>query len=89
MSVVLLYVHKSGEALAEPHGDLSLHVDSEGLKTFLETAHGVELKGAGVLAEVHTSDLGHTQAAHGDETWRKFTRERRKSLVSLRQSMKT
>lgn len=66
--VVLLYVDKGGEALAEPHGDLSFHVDGEGLKTFLETTHGVVLKGAGILAEVHTSDLGYAQAAHRDET---------------------
>lgn len=66
-------VDKGGEALAEPHGDLSVHVDGEGLEPFLETAHGVVLKGTGILAEVHTSDLGHTQAAHGDETWRTFT----------------
>lgn len=66
--VVLRYVEKSGEALAEPHGDLSVHVNSEGLKTFLETAHGVVLKGTGILAKVHPSNLGHTQAAHRDKT---------------------
>lgn len=70
MHVVLWYDEKGGEALAEPHGDLSVHVDSEGLKAFLETTHGVVLKGAGVLAQVHTSDLRHTQTAHRDETWR-------------------
>lgn len=68
VSVVLRYVDKSGEALAEPHGDLSVHVNSEGLKAFLEAAHGVVLKSTGILAKVHLSNLGHTQAAHRDET---------------------
>lgn len=68
--VVFWYVDKGGKALAEPHGDLSIHVDAEGLEAFLETTHGVVLKGAGVLAQVHVSDLRHAQTAHRDETWR-------------------
>lgn len=71
MHVVLGYVDKCGKALAEPHGDVSVHVDGEGLKAFLETTHGVVLKSAGVLAQVHAPDLGHAQTAHGDETWRR------------------
>lgn len=66
-------VDKGGEALAEPHGDLSLHVDGEGLEPFLEAAHGVVPKGTGIFAQVHASDLGPAQAAHRDEAWRKFT----------------
>ena len=50
MHVVLGHVEKGGQALAEPHGNLSVHVDSKGLKTFLETAHGVVLKSAGIFA---------------------------------------
>lgn len=69
--VVLRYVDKGGEALAEPHGDLSVHVDSEGFEAFLETTHGVVLKSAGILAQVHASNLRHAQTAHRDETWRK------------------
>lgn len=72
MHVVLGYVEKGGQALAEPHGDLSVHVDSKGLKAFLETTHGVVLKSAGVLAQVHTADLRHPQTAHRDETWRRY-----------------
>lgn len=68
--MILGYIEKGGQALAEPHGDLPVHVDSEGLKTFLETIHGVVLKSTGVLAQVHTSDLRHSQTAHRDETWR-------------------
>lgn len=68
MHVLLRYVDKGGEALAEPHGDLSVHVDGEGLKALLETTHGVVLKSAGVLAQVHTSNLRHSQTAHRNET---------------------
>lgn len=57
MHVVLRYVDKGGQALAEPHGDVSVHIDGKGLKAFLETTHGVVLKTAGVLAQVHTADL--------------------------------
>lgn len=68
MHVLLRYVDKGGEALAEPHGDLSVHVDGEGLEALLETTHGVVLKSAGVLTQVHTSDLRHSQTAHRNET---------------------
>lgn len=53
MHVVLGYIDKGGQALAEPHGDLSVHVYSEGLEALLETTHGVILKSAGILAQVH------------------------------------
>lgn len=43
MHVVLGYVDKCGKELAEPHDDVSVHVDSKGFKTFLETTHGVVL----------------------------------------------
>lgn len=71
MHVVLGNIDKCRKTLAEPHGDLSVHVDSKGLKAFLETTHGVILKSAGVLAQVHTSDLRHAQTAHRDETYRR------------------
>lgn len=67
--VVLGHIEKGGQALAEPHGDVSVHVDCKRLKTFLETTHGVILKSTGVLAQVHMADLRHAETAHGDETW--------------------
>lgn len=69
MFVVLRHVEKSGQALAEPHGYLSVHVDSKRLKTLLEATHGVVLKGARVFAQVHEADLRHAQATDGDKTW--------------------
>lgn len=68
--MVRRHIEKGGQALAEPHGDLSVHVNSKGLKAFLETAHGVVLESTGVLAQVHAADLRHTETAHRDETWR-------------------
>lgn len=68
MHVILRYIEKSGQTLAEPHGDISVHVDSEGLKAFLETTHGVVFKSAGILAQVHTANLRHAYTAHRDES---------------------
>ena len=68
--VLWWHIDKGGEALAEPHCDLPFHVDSKGLKAFLETTHGVILESTGVLAKIHTSNLRYTQTAHRDETWR-------------------
>lgn len=61
MVVVLWHVDKSGQTLAEPHGDLSVHVDGEGFEAFLKTAHGVVLEGAGIFAQVHATHLGQTE----------------------------
>lgn len=66
--VVLRHVDKGGQALAEPHGDLPVHVDGKRLEALLQAAHRVVLEGAGVLAQVHATDLGHSQTAHRDET---------------------
>lgn len=68
MHVFLGYVEESGQALAEPHCNLSVHVDSKGLKTLLKATHGVVLKGARVFAQVHLADLGHAEAADWDKT---------------------
>lgn len=61
--------HKLRQPLAEPHGDVSVHVDGERLVAFLQAADGEVLQGADVLAEVHPPHLPHPQTAHGDETW--------------------
>ena len=67
--VVLGHVDEGGQALAEPHGHLPVHVDGEGFKSLLEATHGVVPEGAGLLAQVDAPHLGQTQAAHGDESW--------------------
>lgn len=70
VAVVLWHVDESGQTLAEPHGDVAVHVDGEGLEALLQAAHGVVFKGACVLAQVHAADLRQTQAAHRNETWK-------------------
>lgn len=61
------YIDKCRKALAEPHSDLSVHVDSERLKAFLEATHGVVLKGACIFAQVHTANLGESKTANWDK----------------------
>lgn len=67
MVVVLGHVDKSGQPLAEPHGDLPVHVDGEGFETFLKPAHGVILEGAGIFAQIHASYLRQAKAADGNK----------------------
>lgn len=67
MIVILWHVDERRQTLAEPHGDLSVHVDSEGFESLLKAAHGVVLEGAGVFPQIHAADLGQTEAAHWDE----------------------
>ena len=57
------------QALAEPHGDVTLHVDGEGLEALLQAADGEVAKAADVLTQVDAAHLGQTQAAHRDEAW--------------------
>lgn len=65
--VVLGHVDKSGQTLAEPHGDLPVHVDGEGFETFLKPAHGVILECAGIFAQIHASYLCQAEAADGNK----------------------
>lgn len=61
MIILFGNIDKSWEALAKPHGDLPVHVDSKGLKSFLQATHGIIFEGTGILAQVHTSNLGKAQ----------------------------
>lgn len=61
MTMIFGNIHKSREALAEPHGNFPVHVDSKGLKSFLQATHGVIFESTGILAQVHTSNLGKAQ----------------------------
>lgn len=81
MIVVLGHVDEGGQPLAEPHGDVAVHVDGEGLEALLESTHGVVLEGAGVLAQVHAADLGHGHATHRDEACSETEREREREWV--------
>lgn len=69
MRVVCWHRHKLGQALAEPHGNISLHVDGERLKTFLQTTNCEVTQAAHILPKVDTAHLGQSQTAYRDETW--------------------
>lgn len=58
------------QAFAEPHGDVSLHVDGEGLKAFLQTADSKITQAADILAQVDPTHLRQAQTTHRDETWK-------------------
>lgn len=68
--VVFGHVAEGGQAFAEPHGHFTVHVDGEGLEALLQATHGVVLKGAGVLPQIHTAHLRQTQTTDRDETWK-------------------
>lgn len=59
-----------GQALAEPHGDVSLHVDGERLKALLQATDGEVAQAADVLAQVEPANLRQAQTTHRDKAWR-------------------
>lgn len=68
--VVGRHRNKLGQPLAEPHGDVAVHVDGEWFVALLQAADGEVLQSADVFTEVHAPQLTHAQTGHGDETWR-------------------
>lgn len=59
-----------GQALAEPHGDVSLHVDGERLKALLQATDGEVAQAADILAQVEPANLRQAQTTHRDKAWR-------------------
>lgn len=59
---------KLGKAFAKPHSNISFHVDSKRFKSFLQTADGKITQTADILSQVNSTNLGHAQTAHGNET---------------------
>ena len=53
-----------GKAFAEPHGNVSFHVDSKGLKSLLQATDGKVTETADILTQVDPSNLGQAQTAH-------------------------
>lgn len=70
MWMILWHVDKGWEALAEPHCNISVHVDSKRLKALLEATHGIKLKSTGVHPEIHATDLRQPQTADGHKACR-------------------
>lgn len=61
--------YKLRQPLAEPHGYISVHVDSKRFVAFLQAADGEVLESADIFTKVHPPHLTHTQTAHWDKTW--------------------
>lgn len=61
--MILWHIDKRWEALAEPHCNISVHVDSERLKALLETTHGVKLEGTSICPKIHAANLRQPQGA--------------------------
>lgn len=68
MIVVGGHGDKLGQTFAEPHGDVSLHVDGERFKSFLQPTNGKISQAADVLAQIDPSDLRQAEGTHRDET---------------------
>lgn len=58
------HIDKLGKAFAEPHGNVSFHVDSKGFKSLLQATDGKITKTADILTQVDPADLGQAQTAH-------------------------
>lgn len=63
------YSYELREALAEPHCNISLHVDSEGFKSLLQATDSEVTEAADVLTQIDPADLGQAQTAHRYEAW--------------------
>lgn len=64
MVVVFRHIDEGGQTLAEPHSHLPVHVDGEGLKPLLQAAHSVIFEGAGILPQIHATNLSQAETAH-------------------------
>lgn len=53
-----------GKAFAEPHSNVSFHVDSKGFESLLQPTDRKKTKTADVLTQVEPADLGQAQTAH-------------------------
>lgn len=61
--------YKLRQPLAEPHGDVPVHVDSKRFVAFLQATDGEVLQSADVFTKVHSPHLTYTQTAHWNKTW--------------------
>lgn len=68
--MVIGYIDELWEALAEPHGNVSFHVDSKRFKPLLQATDGEVAKTADVLSQVDPADLGQAQTTNRYEAWK-------------------
>lgn len=57
VGMILRHVHKCWEALAEPHGNVSVHIHRKRLKALLKATHSIKLEGTGICPKIHTANL--------------------------------
>lgn len=69
MRVVCRCINELWKALAEPHGNISFHVNGKWFKSLLQATDGKVTKTADILAQVDPADLGQTQTAHRYEAY--------------------
>lgn len=58
------------QAFAEPHGDVSLHVDGKRLEAFLQATDSEIAQAADILTQVDPPHLREAQTTHRDKTYR-------------------
>lgn len=68
MIVVTGHWEKLGQTLAEPHGNVSLHVNGKRFKSLLQSTNGKIAQAANILAQVNTANLRKSQCTDRDET---------------------
>lgn len=76
--VVFWHVDKSRQTLAEPHRDLSVHVDSKGFKSLLKATCCVVLEGASIFPQVHATHLSQTETTNWNKSWQTAQRKERR-----------
>lgn len=62
MVVVFWHVDKSRQTFAEPHRDLTVHVDSKRFESLLQATCCVVLEGASIFPQIHATNLRQTEA---------------------------
>lgn len=68
MTVISGYRHKLRQTFTEPHGYVSLHIDSKRFKSFLQATDGKVAQAADILPKVNPPNLRQPQGAYWDKT---------------------
>lgn len=67
MIVISGYRHKLRQTFTEPHGNVSLHIDSKRFKSFLQATDGKVAQAADILTKINPSNLRQAQGTHWDK----------------------
>lgn len=83
MIVVSRHWDELRQTLAEPHGDVSLHVDGKRFKSFLQSTNGEIAQAANVLSQIDAAHLRQAQCTHRDEPWQTRNKTCEKERIRL------